>query len=250
MTDRDPVVTLPFGRRQFLTTAAGAAASVLVCGRAGSADAPAPSGRRALSFLNTHTGEKRLRRVLGRRRISCRRPGRDRPRAARPSHGRSPLDRPSVARRPARAAPRHRHERALQRDLLLPVAQSNAALRRAGRAVAPHSLHMEGKAADVRLPGSPSTTCIERRWASRPAASATTPARPSCTSTSAASATGRRAYLVAASADVIASREAPSALRAIASSAAASPTKWIVRWRCTSDPPAGSAAAGEEVSSS
>ena len=49
----------PFGRRHFLTTAAGVAASLLVAGRAGWADAPAPaaSGRRSLSFLNTHTGE-------------------------------------------------------------------------------------------------------------------------------------------------------------------------------------------------
>src|SRR5258707_12232886 len=59
MPGRAPVFAPPSGRRRFLTTAAGAAASLLVAGRAGWADAPAPaaSGRRSLSFLNTHTGE-------------------------------------------------------------------------------------------------------------------------------------------------------------------------------------------------
>ena len=153
MTDRDPVFVPPFGRRQFLTTAAGAAASVLACGRAGWADAPAPSGRRALSFLNTHTGESvsTVYWADGEYRAD----------------GLAAIDRVLRDHRTGAVRPIDRRLldvlHALRSDIGTSVPfnviscyrspQSNAALRRAGRAVAEHSLHMEGKAADVRLPG-------------------------------------------------------------------------------------------------
>ncbi|PYQ49160.1 MAG: Twin-arginine translocation pathway signal [Acidobacteria bacterium] len=57
MFDRDRSVPDPSGRRLFLTAAAGAAASLLV-GRPSAADAPFTARReRSLSFFNTHTGE-------------------------------------------------------------------------------------------------------------------------------------------------------------------------------------------------
>ena len=153
MTDRDPVFAPPFGRRRFLTTAAGAAASLLVVGRAGWADAPAASGRRSLSFLNTHTGES-VSAVYWAD-------------GAYRAEGLAEIDR--VLRDHRTGAVRAIDRRlldvlhALRRDIGTSAPfhviscyrspQSNDALRRAGRAVAEHSLHMEGKAADIRVPG-------------------------------------------------------------------------------------------------
>ena len=155
MTDRDPVLAPPFGRRQFLTTAAAVAASLLVRGRAGWADAPATitSGRRALSFLNTHTGESvsTVYWADGEYRAD----------------GLAAIDRVLRDHRTGAVRPIDRRLldvlHALRRDIGTSAPfnviscyrspQSNAALRRAGRAVAEHSLHMEGKAADIRLPG-------------------------------------------------------------------------------------------------
>ena len=153
MTDRDPVLAPPFGRRRFLTTAAGAAALLLVRGRAGWADAPAASGRRSLSLFNTHTGES----------VSAVYWADGEYRA----EGLAEIDRVLRDHRTGAVRPiDHRlldvlH--ALRRDIgtsspfhvisCYRSPQSNAALRRAGRAVAEHSLHMEGKAADIRLPG-------------------------------------------------------------------------------------------------
>lgn len=155
MTDRDPVLAPPFGRRRFLTTAAGAAASLLVAGRAGWADAPAPaaSGRRSLSFLNTHTGES----------VSAVYWADGEYRA----DGLAAIDRVLRDHRTGAIRPIDRRLldvlHALGRDIGTSAPfnviscyrspQSNAALRRAGRAVAEHSLHMEGKAADIRVPG-------------------------------------------------------------------------------------------------
>jgi uncharacterized protein YcbK (DUF882 family) len=155
MTDRDPVFAPPSGRRRFLTTAAGAAASLLVAGRAGWADAPAPaaSGRRSLSFLNTHTGES----------VSAVYWADGEYRA----DGLAAIDRVLRDHRTGdvRSIDHHLLDvlHALRRDIGTSAPfnviscyrspKSNAALRSAGRAVAEHSLHMEGKAADIRLPG-------------------------------------------------------------------------------------------------
>lgn len=142
-------------RRRFLSTAAGAAAALLAGHRTGWTDAPAPAsaGERALSFFNTHTGENvtavywcdgayrsealaQLNRVLRDHRtgavrdIDCRLF--DLLHTLRADLGtRAPFHVISCYRSP----------------------RTNAGLRAAGRAVAEKSLHMEGKAMDVRIPG-------------------------------------------------------------------------------------------------
>jgi uncharacterized protein YcbK (DUF882 family) len=151
----DPADPSSFPRRLFLTTAAGAAAGFLVGRRPVAADAPAPSGprERALSFFNTHTGESvtavywcdgayrpeelsKLYRVLrdhrtgGVREIDCRLF--DLLHTLRTDLG---------TRKPFHVISCYRSPR------------TNAGLRAAGRAVAEKSLHMEGKAMDVRIPG-------------------------------------------------------------------------------------------------
>ena len=153
----DPADPSSFPRRRFLTTAAGAAAALLAGHRNGWTDAPAPSGarERALSFFNTHTGESvnavywcdgayrpeelsKLYRVLrdhrtgGVRDIDCRLF--DLLHTLRTDLGTSkPFHVISCYRSP----------------------KTNSGLRAAGRAVAEKSLHMEGKAMDVRIPGVP-----------------------------------------------------------------------------------------------
>ena len=153
MIDRDPAVEPSFGRRRFLTTAAGAAAALLVGGRAGWADAPALGDRRSLSLFNTHTGES-VSAVYWAD-------------GAYRAEGLAAIDRVLRDHRTGAIKPIDRHLldvlHALRRDVGTSAPfhviscyrspQSNAALRRAGHAVAEHSLHMEGKAADVRLPG-------------------------------------------------------------------------------------------------
>jgi uncharacterized protein YcbK (DUF882 family) len=152
MSDRD-VLTPPSRRRQFLTTAAGAAALLLLRGRSGWADAPATNGRRALAFLNTHTGES----------VSAVYWADGDYRA----EGLAAIDRVLRDHRTGAIRPIDRRLldmlHALRRDIGTSAPfnviscyrspRSNAALRQAGRAVAENSLHMEGKAADVRLPG-------------------------------------------------------------------------------------------------
>ena len=140
------------GRRRFLS-AAGLAGASLLLGRSAFGDFM-PSGRRALSFQNTHTGEKvsdavywanggfvpdglaAIDRVLRDHRtgdmIAIDRRLLDVLHALRLDLG---TDRPfhviSCYRSP----------------------KTNAALRAQGRQVAERSLHMQGKAADVRIPG-------------------------------------------------------------------------------------------------
>ena len=153
MFDRDRARPDPSGRRLFLSAAAGAAVSLLV-GRPSAADAPYTAVReRSLSFFNTHTGESvsnvywadgayreealaAFQRVLrdhrtgGLHAIDTRLF--DLLHALRGDLGtRAPFHVISCYRSPA----------------------TNASLRSQGRAVAEHSLHMEGKAMDVRLPG-------------------------------------------------------------------------------------------------
>ena len=153
MPDRDPALEPPFARRRFLATAAGAAAALLVHGRAGWADAPAQGGVRSLSFFNTHTGESVSAVYWA--------DGGYRP------EGLAAIDRVLRDHRTGAIRPIDRRLLdvlyALRRDLGASAPfhviscyrspQSNEALRRAGRAVAEHSLHMEGKAADIRVPG-------------------------------------------------------------------------------------------------
>jgi uncharacterized protein YcbK (DUF882 family) len=150
-----PADPSPLARRRFLTTAAGAAAALLAGHRPGWTDAPAPSGagERALAFVNTHTGESlstvywsdgayraealaRLNRLLRDHRTGgvteVDRRLFDLLHALRADLGtRAPFHVISCYRSP----------------------KTNAGLRAAGRAVAEKSLHMEGKAMDVRLPG-------------------------------------------------------------------------------------------------
>ena len=153
MFDRDSAVPEPPGRRLFLSAAAGAAVSLLV-GRPSAADAPFTARReRALSFFNTHTGESvsavywadgvyreealatfnrvlRDHRTGGLHAVDTRLL--DLLHALRGDLGtRAPFHVISCYRSPA----------------------TNATLRSHGHAVAEHSLHMEGKAMDVRLPG-------------------------------------------------------------------------------------------------
>jgi uncharacterized protein YcbK (DUF882 family) len=153
MIDRNPASEASSGRRRFLTVAAGAAAIVLGRGRAGWADAPAASGRRSLSFFNTHTGES----------VSAVYWADGEYRA----EGLAAIDRVLRDHRTGAVRPIDRRLLdvlyALRRDIGTSAPfhviscyrspQSNDALRRAGRAVAEHSLHMEGKAADIRVPG-------------------------------------------------------------------------------------------------
>jgi uncharacterized protein YcbK (DUF882 family) len=155
MSERDPALEPPLGRRLFLTAAAGAAASLLVPGRAGWADAPATSGLRSLSLFNTHTGES----------VSAVYWADGTYRA----EGLAAIDRVLRDHRTGAVRPIDRRLldvlHALRRDIGTSAPfhviscyrspQSNAALRRAGRAVAEYSLHMEGQAADIRLPGVP-----------------------------------------------------------------------------------------------
>jgi uncharacterized protein YcbK (DUF882 family) len=153
MSDRDPVVTDPTGRRLFLSTAAGAAVALLA-GRPSAADAPYSAGReRSLSFLNTHTGES-VSAVYWAD-------------GAYRDEGLTALDR---VLRDHRTGAIHAIDtrlfdllHALRGDLrtrspyhVISCYRSpatNASLRSQGRAVAEHSLHMEGKAMDVRVPG-------------------------------------------------------------------------------------------------
>jgi uncharacterized protein YcbK (DUF882 family) len=153
MIDRNPASEPPLGRRRFLTVAAGAAGSVLVGSRAAWADAPAASGRRSLSLFNTHTGES----------VSAVYWADGEYRA----EGLAAIDRVLRDHRTGAVRPIDRRLldvlHALRDDIGTSAPfhviscyrspQSNEALRRAGRAVAEHSLHMEGKAADIRVPG-------------------------------------------------------------------------------------------------
>jgi uncharacterized protein YcbK (DUF882 family) len=153
MIDRDPAPEPPRGRRRFLTVAAAAAGSLLVDSRAGWADAPAASGRRSLSLFNTHTGES----------VSAVYWADGEYRA----EGLAAIDRVLRDHRTGAVRPIDRRLldvlHALRDDIGTSAPfhviscyrspQSNDALRRAGRAVAEHSLHMEGKAADIRVPG-------------------------------------------------------------------------------------------------
>lgn len=154
MFDRNPAVPDPSSRRAFLSAAAGAAASLLI-GRSARADAPAGAVRaeRSLSFFNTHTGESvsavywadgayrdegltTLSRVLRDHRTGG-------------VHEIDPrlFDLLHALRGDLRArAPFH----------VISCYRSpatNASLRSQGRAVAERSLHMEGKAMDIRIPG-------------------------------------------------------------------------------------------------
>ena len=145
----------PHSRRSFLRAAAGAgAALVLGAGAAPAFDAPA-GGVRALSFLNTHTGES-LSGVYWA-------DGAYEPEAL------AAFDRVLRDHRTGdvRAIDRRLLDvlHLLRRDLVTSAPfhviscyrspRTNAGLRARGRAVAPKSLHMEGKAADIRLPGVP-----------------------------------------------------------------------------------------------
>jgi len=144
----------PSSRRRFLA-AAGTAAAALLLPRPSAADAPytAAARDRSLSFFNTHTGESltavywadgayreeglaALSRVLRDHRtggVHAIDPRLfDLLHALRADLGtRSPFHVISCYRSPA----------------------TNASLRSQGRAVAEHSLHMEGKAMDIRVPG-------------------------------------------------------------------------------------------------
>jgi len=141
------------GRRRFLTTAAGAAAAVLVGGRSAWPDAPAATGERSLSFVNTHTGES----------VSAVYWADDEYKA----EGLAAINRVLRDHRTGdiRAIDRRLLEvlHALRRDVGASAPfhviscyrspKTNALLRSNGRAVAEHSLHMEGKAMDIRVPG-------------------------------------------------------------------------------------------------
>ena len=157
MSTGDRPTELAYPRRRFLSTAAGATAALLVGHRTAWTDAPASSGarERALAFVNTHTGESvsvaywcdgayrvdalaKLNRVLRDHRtgdvrdIDCR--------LFDLLHAlRTDLD----TRTPFHVISCYRSPK------------TNSGLRAAGRAVAEKSLHMEGKAMDVRIPGVP-----------------------------------------------------------------------------------------------
>jgi uncharacterized protein YcbK (DUF882 family) len=138
-------------RRQFLASAGLAGVSLLL-GRSASADV-ARTGPRSLSFLNTHTGEK----------VS----------AVYWAEGGyvagalADIDRVLRDHRTGDVIAVDRHLldvlHALRRDLGTSAPfhviscyrspKTNAALRARGRAVASKSLHMVGKAADIRVPG-------------------------------------------------------------------------------------------------
>ena len=138
-------------RRRFLSLAGLAGASLLL-GRSALADALLPSPR-SLAFLNTHTGEK----------ISATywADGRYVPGAL------AAIDRVLRDHRTGDVIEVDRRLldvlHALRLDLgtnspfhvisCFRSPKTNAKLRAAGRAVAEHSLHMLGKAADVRIPG-------------------------------------------------------------------------------------------------
>ena len=143
-----------YGRRSFLITAA--AAALLVGARVSAGyDAPAAAGERSLSFVNTHTGESVTAVYWA--------DGSYR------AEGLAAIDRVLRDHRTGevRLIDRRLLEvlRLLRRDLgtkepfhvisCYRSPQTNASLRTRGRAVAKHSLHMEGKAADVRIPGVP-----------------------------------------------------------------------------------------------
>lgn len=139
------------GRRRFLS-AAGLAGAGWLLGRPAFGD-PAPQPPRSLSFLNTHTGEKVSAVYWA--------DGSYRP------EGLAAIDR---VLRDHRTGNIHAIDRRLL-DVLHALRQdvgtkapfhvissyrspkTNALLRSNGRAVAEKSLHMEGRAADVRLPG-------------------------------------------------------------------------------------------------
>jgi len=143
----------PLGRRRFLTTAPGAAAALLIGGRPAWPDAPAATGKRSLSFVNTHTGET----------VSAVYWADDEYQA----EGLAAIGRVLRDHRTGdiRAIDRRLLEvlHALRRDVGTSAPfhviscyrspKTNALLRSNGRAVAEHSLHMEGKAMDIRVPG-------------------------------------------------------------------------------------------------
>ena len=149
MRAHDPIRG-PFSRRRFLTAAGGAAGALLLPGSRAFASAERP---RSLSFLNTHTGESisavywedgayvaeglaRIDRVLRDHRTG----------------GVVPIDRGLLdVLHALRTDLRTRSPFHVISCYRSPV--TNAGLRARGRAVAKKSLHMEGKAADVRLPG-------------------------------------------------------------------------------------------------
>ena len=144
---------LDLDRRRFLSLAGLTGASVLL-GRSTFADL-GPARPRSLSFLNTHTGERVQDAVYW--------DGRFVP------EGLAAIDRVLRDHRTGEVIAVDRHLldvlHALRSDLAATEPfhviscyrspQSNAKLRAAGRAVAERSLHMQGKAADVRLPGVP-----------------------------------------------------------------------------------------------
>jgi uncharacterized protein YcbK (DUF882 family) len=138
-------------RRRFLSVAGLAGASLLL-GRSARADAPLPSAR-ALAFVNTHTGEKVSATYWA--------DGRYVPGAL------AAIDRVLRDHRTGDVIEVDRRLlevlHALRRDLGTEAPyhviscyrspRTNAKLRAAGRAVAENSLHMLGKAMDVRVPG-------------------------------------------------------------------------------------------------
>jgi uncharacterized protein YcbK (DUF882 family) len=139
------------GRRQFLS-AAGLAGASLLLGRSAFADYMPPSSR-SLSFVNTHTGEKVAATYWA--------DGRYVPDAL------AAMDRVLRDHRTGDVIEVNRHLLdvlyAIRRDLGTSAPfhviscyrspKTNAALRANGHAVAQKSMHMQGKAADVRIPG-------------------------------------------------------------------------------------------------
>ena len=141
------------GRRRFLSLAGLAGASLLVGGRSAFADAM-PAGRRTLSFVNTHTAERVTEAVYwadGRY----------------VADGLAAIDRVLRDHRTGEVITIDRGLLDVLHALRLDLGtrkpfhviscyrspKTNAGLRAAGRAVAEKSLHMLGKAADVRIPG-------------------------------------------------------------------------------------------------
>ena len=142
----------PDPTRRRLLSLAGLAGASLVLGRSGWADDMPPSSR-ALSFLNTHTGERVS--------LTYWADGRYVPEAV------AAMDRVLRDHRTGDVIEVNRHLldvlHAIRSDLGTTAPfhviscyrspKTNAALRAGGHAVAEHSLHMEGKAMDVRLAG-------------------------------------------------------------------------------------------------
>ena len=151
------------------------------------------SGDRRLAFFNTHTQEQLTEVVLLRRRAPI-------PavlaqfNAVLRDHrsGEVGDDRPRAVRLSVRRGAACRGRAGFRGDLGFRSASSNDLLRASGGGgVARNSLHLQGKAIDVRLRAWSGRTCATSHSSSSAAASAITRSRISCTSTRAACEAGR-----------------------------------------------------------